>query len=972
MAESFGELLRRLRIAASLTQEALAQECRISPATVAAIEQGRRRAPRLSTVRLIADALELSPADREMLARAADQAGTGQAGTGQAGTGQASTEAAQPPERPAAGPMRPAIAGLPAMRTSFIGRERLRATISAALADSQLVTLVGPGGVGKTRLAARLAEQAAPGYGLGAVFIDLVPVREGFISQAVAAQLGVTEGPGRSLDAALHEYLARGPSLLVLDNCEHLLEVVAPFVEKLLANCADLTVLATSRERLAIPGERTVIVPPLSLAGNGRTGTAGSEAETLFFDRARANDPGFSAAAQVVGEICARLDGVPLAIELAAARSASLGADGLLAGLDDYLRLLAGSRGAQARHRSLRAVIDWSHDLLEPDERVMFRRMGAFIGGFDLDAAAAVSPDVGRGAVADLIGRLTDKSLLTHHRGPEGSRWQMLETIHAYAVDRLAESDDQLAVHDAHLTWAAGLAAELERRVQAPDGWRAAFDAVADDLRVALRREPANAQARAVSHRLARALGHLAYARRFMVEARTHYQAAAALADRSDEAAVDLRTAADVAMVQGHGTIAFGLLLTAADRAGAGGDSSARASCLGYAVTIADRFAAEFTAEVPHDQLRSLLDDAAAAAGPGDPVASAYVAAARAWIAHAEKTVPDLALASAALAAARLTHDPILISGALDAVVGALDARGRLREAHHVNSERADLLERLPRHDPRAGAEIIDTFHMVTEIAVTAGDLPAALASASMTQGDDIVGGQPHRTASKPILALALQGRFDEAFAQAAIMWAEWGKAGRPVARWMGTALYGVVLGHGLRGDEQGRRDWLARLAELIGAEGEQVLGGNLEVAAAFTNARIALHEGRIDAATDAIAGVDGMGEPWYESPHWHSLRPYAWAIAAEVAVVAGLPEAQSRLVAATPAGAENYWAAACLARANGRRHGDAELLERSVAGWERIGARFERACTLLLLPGRVGEGLAGLAELGCRPPAAS
>src|SRR6185437_13893470 len=141
---------------------------------------------------------------------------------------------------------------------------------------------------------------------------------------------------------------------------------------------------------------------------------------------------------EVISQVCARLDGIPLAIELAAARSASLGVDGLLAGLDDHLRLLAGSRVAHERHRSLRAVIDCSHDLLDDDERVMFRRAGVFIGGFDLDAAVAVAGlgrDNDRGAIADLIGRLTDKSLLIHRHGPEGSSWQMLETIRAYAVD---------------------------------------------------------------------------------------------------------------------------------------------------------------------------------------------------------------------------------------------------------------------------------------------------------------------------------------------------------------------------------------------------------------------------------------------------------------------------------------------------------------------------------------------------------
>ena len=840
-----------------------------------------------------------------------------------------------------------------------------------ALAYGQVVSLVGPGGVGKTRLAARTAEAAASRYRAGAVFVDLVPVREGFVSQAVAALLGVTEGPGRSLDAALYEHLTGARLLLVFDNCEHLLAVVAPFVEKLLANCADLTVLVTSRERLAIPGEVVITVAPLSLVGGSE-----SEAEALFVDRAKISDPNFSGDADAVSQVCARLDGVPLAIELAAARSASLGVDGLLAGLDDHLRLLAGNRGAQERHRSLRAVIDWSHDLLDDDERAMFRRAGVFVGGFDLDAATAVSGLGNRGAVADLIGRLTDKSLLNHRNGPDGSRWRMLETIRAYAVGRLAESGDEPLVREAHLRWAAELAADLEHRIETGLPWLGAFDAVADDLRAAFALEP-DQRGGVVNHRLGRALGHLAYARRFMAEASKHFVMAAARAGDPNEAAADLRAAADVAMVEGNGQVAFDLLMASAERAGAAGDPAGRTVALAYAVTVADRFAAEFPAEIPHDRLRQMLNEAAAICPADDKVAAAYVAAAAAWVASAEKTVPDLALAARALAAAHPTGDPVLVSGALDAVVGALDAGGRLHEAHQVSKERAELLGRLPRHHPRAGAEIIDTFHMVTEIAVTAGDLPDALATARMAQADDIVGGQPYRTASKPILPLVLTGRFDEAFARAATMWDEWRKAGRPSARWMGPAIYGVVLAHGLRGDSEGQREWLARLGELVGAGGEPAAGSvhapvggtNLVWAAVFADARIALHSGQIDAAVTAVGNLNGARQPWYEAPRWYSLRPYAWAVAAEAAVIAGLPDAADRLAEAAPAGAENYWAAACLHRAGARLHADRALLERSVAGWERIDARFERACTLLLLPERADEGLAELAALGCGPP---
>ncbi len=859
------------------------------------------------------------------------------------------------------------VVGLPAARTSFIGRSYEQAGVLSALAGSRLVTLLGPGGVGKTRLAARIAEVAAAEYPLGTVFADLVPVREGFVTEAVAALLGVTEGPGRSLDAALHEYLARGKALLVLDNCEHLLQVAAAFVEKLLADCADLTVLATSRERLAIPGERTVRIPPMSLVPGEAGDMAESEAEVLFLDRALASDPQFTATAAVLTELCARLDGMPLAIELAAARSASLGPDGLLAGLDDHLRLLAGSRSSNERHSSLRAVIDWSHDLLDEGERAMFRRLGVFAAGFDLAAAMAVSSMSNRGAVADLIGRLTDKSLLSHRRGADGSRWQMLGTIRRYALDRLAASDEEDAVRQAHLGWAAAMADDLEGRLEKGEEWRTAFDTVADDLRAALI-TATGPNGHDVSHRLARTLGHLAYARRFLLESRRHYEVAAAHAPPA-QAAWDLRAAADVAMAEGDGGVAFDLLLASAQRAAEAGDSAAQASALAYAATIADRFAGNFPVEAPHDRLRQLFDEAARVAPADDPVTAAYLASAAAWTTQPEKSVPNPALVGDALAAARRTGDPVLISGALDAVVEALDASGRLHEAHQTNSERAALLDRLIRHDPRAGAEIVDTFHMVTEIAVTAGDLPAALSTARMAQDDDIAAGQPHMAASKPILPLVLQGRFDEALAQAASMWEAWQRAGQPPARWMGPAAYAAVLAHGLRGDDAGHDEWLARLGQITGTGAHRASGTNLASFAAFSDARIALHQGRIDEAVAAIADLPLGREPWYGTPHWYSARPYAWAIAAEVAIVAGLPDAGDRLAAAAPAGAENYWAAACLARAAGRLNGNHAALAESLAGWERIDARFERACTLVLLDGHADEGRAELRALGCHPP---
>src|SRR5688500_15264331 len=359
---------------------------------------------------------------------------------------------------PDAGPPPPGgVAGLPAARTSCVGRTAERAGVLAALAEHRLVTLTGPGGVGKTRLAVVVAEAAGPAFPFGGAFVDLVPARADSVPQAVAAALGVGEGPQRPLEAAIAGRLARGRSLLVLDNCEHVVDAAAGFVERLLAACPSVTVLVTSRERLAVPGERVVALRPLPL---------GSDAERLFADRAVAPvDPG------AVADLCARLDGLPLAIELAAARSAALGGPGLPTGLADYLRRLVGGRGQEARHRSLRAVIGWSHDLLDVEERALFRRLAAFAGGFDLPAAAAVG-GVELPVAADVLGRLVDKSLVVHEKG----QWRLRATIRAVALDRLREAGETADVQGRYRQWAVERAAALAK----PGGeeWRAEVDAV--------------------------------------------------------------------------------------------------------------------------------------------------------------------------------------------------------------------------------------------------------------------------------------------------------------------------------------------------------------------------------------------------------------------------------------------------------------------------------------------------------------
>jgi hypothetical protein len=310
----------------------------------------------------------------------------------------------------------------------------------------------------------------------------------------------------------------------------------------------------------------------------------------------------------------------------------------------------------------------------------------------------------------------------------------------------------------------------------------------------------------------------------------------------------------------------------------------------------------------------------------------------------------------------------VLISGALAAAVAAAREAGQLRESYRLIQERALLLDRLLRHDPRAGAEIVDTLHAAADSAAIIGDLPAALASARRGQGDSIVVGRHDLTRGMEVVPLVLQGKFDEALDHAADMWDEWQRESRPASRWIAPASYAAVLAHGLRRDEQGRQLWLARVSELVSSSDPTAIRG-LAGFAAFADARIALHRGDLERAAEAAAGLGIGSGPWFGARHlqYDSL---ALAVAVEAAVIQGAPDAAERLAHAAPAGAENRWAAACLARAAGRHTGDVASLEESLADWEHLEARFERAITLLLMPGREAEGLAELDALDCPPPA--
>jgi len=369
--------------------------------------------------------------------------------------------------------------GFPAALTSFVGRVGEVAEVAGLLAKYRLVTVTGPGGVGKTRLAAEVARAVAGRFADGAWLVELAGVEDpALVAVTVAAALGVQQDRGGSLMQALAGVLARRQLLMVLDNCEHVLGAAAELCGALLPAADDIRVLATSREPLGLAGEARYRLPPLALPGPDSTsGAASSEAVALFADRARQLDRHFTLdgrSGPMVAQLVQRLDGVPLAIELAAARVEALGLAPLLDRLDDRFPLLIGSdRTAPPRQRSLAATVAWSYELLSGQEQQVFRQLALFPGPFTLDGAVAVA-----GAAAEpAVLRLVDCSLVVPPRaGPDGrARYQMLDTLRAFGMERLVEAGEEQAAAVALAVYARQVAEEAAAGLETSTGEVAAM-----------------------------------------------------------------------------------------------------------------------------------------------------------------------------------------------------------------------------------------------------------------------------------------------------------------------------------------------------------------------------------------------------------------------------------------------------------------------------------------------------------------
>jgi predicted ATPase/DNA-binding XRE family transcriptional regulator len=457
--ESFAQLLKRHRIAAGLSQEALAERAGVSVDAISALERGVRHAPYKATLDLLIGALTLNDDARHEIEEAATLAR-------------------------ARGPQAQRLdllPNLPPQLTSFVDREKVVAEIKELLQSHHLVTLIGTGGAGKTRCAIKVGADLLDAYDDGVWLAELAPISDpSLVASVIARMLSVQEAPNRPMLDTLLAYLKRKRLLLILDNCEHVIEEARHVVAAILHGCNDVHILATSRESLTTAGEQAYRMSSLAVPSKSELLSTEEMSQygavQLFTDRATSADNRFTLSVESaphVAEICRRLDGIPLAIELAATRVRALSPKQLAQKLDERFRVLtAGNRSALPRHQTMRALIDWSYDLLSDDERRLFRKLSIFAGGFTLETASAVWSDeaIDEIATLDLLSSLVDKSLVQAEQVGDGMGYRLLESTRQYAREKLTEAGEYDVVAREHARAFLALAEQLK------DAWETAAD----------------------------------------------------------------------------------------------------------------------------------------------------------------------------------------------------------------------------------------------------------------------------------------------------------------------------------------------------------------------------------------------------------------------------------------------------------------------------------------------------------------
>jgi predicted ATPase/DNA-binding CsgD family transcriptional regulator len=829
--------------------------------------------------------------------------------------------------------------------SSYVGRVSEREELMAAVAGHRMVTVTGPGGVGKTRLALDVAQDFAATRRDGGWFVDLVHVTDpGMVVAAVASTIGAAEQPGGSIDDAVAAALATADAVIVLDNCEHLAAAVRSCVQRLLASCPSLVLIATSRARLAAPFEWVYAVPGLSVTGES------GDAVTLFVERAVAAGAIDTFDRQQVGDLCRALDGMALAIELAAARVPSLGLDGLMAGLDHRLRLLTSGVGVPDRHRSLRDAIAWSYDLLAPPDAALLRAVAVFTSWFDVDSAVAVAGlDGDRSEIADALARLTDHHLLVVDAG-EPTRYRALETIRQFGAEQLTELGQFDSALELHRRWCYGQLRVLARQ-ERDDAWCERLDRVAAEVRASIM-SAIEQHLGTVAGDLAERLAEQLFLRGRPAEAQHRYEQAAELSPAGTDRIRLLRLAAGAAAARMMGNDTLRLLDDAATEAVSLGELAAAAEARAWMVIYIHSYPG-IIADVPSDdECEAWLADARAHAG-GSPSADAAIA--------------DAAIAAAATTGRPFAHpDTIRVAeqaarcardaGALLAASAALDhlsvchlVHADLAKALETLGRRGEVLESLPL-DASTGFQFNDHLLMASEVHLAAGNLAQAARYADTLAALACYREQDHLAVARRIKVDAMAGHLEAAVARGDRFRIAWERAGRPIAGNLGVTTYAMGMVHGLLGDESGRRQWSDITGTLLGDP--IYLQGSFTAWVPTLDALVALDRDQPDLAAELLsADIDGP-DPWqsFVSALW---RPWYAALWAEAAALTDHPDAGRRLRRSITATSENPIATTIVHRARDLALGNYDNFSAHARTFGELGCVYQQHRTETLLERR-------------------
>jgi predicted ATPase/DNA-binding CsgD family transcriptional regulator len=824
---------------------------------------------------------------------------------------------------------------LPAPATPFLGRGVERAELTRALAAQRLVTAVGPGGIGKTRLAISVAGDVAAGHRDGVWFVDLDRVTEpAAVIGTVAELVGVPEQLALSPDAALVAALARRDGLLVLDNCEHLLDGVRECVDLIVNGCPRLTVLATSRARLMLPYERTYPVPGLSV-----TDTDGGDAVALFIARVAAAtgeaeppDPARAAA------LCRALDGVALAIELAASRYATLGLDGLEAGLHDRLRFFTDGSPTAARHRSLRDTIAWSCDLLAPADQALLRRVAVFASWFDVTAARAVAArDSDRAAVADGLAHLADHSLLVADRGAP-TRYRALETIRQYGEEQLATAGE-LATVQANLDeWCRLQLSELAA-AEPDDTWCFRFDQVVDDVRAALLRCAADPDRREPATELAAQLAGQLWLRGRLMEAERRYEQAAELSPSRADRVQQLRLAAGAAGTGYLGTEMLRLLRESADLARLVGDTGGAAGDLAWMSLFITR-APGIMAQTRTDEEAADLLAEAEAISDGSARTGAAITLAKAFADYRGLSVERT---EQAIELARKADDPALEDAGLDLLTAVHLRFDDIPAAVATVRRRDATIASLPMVALHGFAHS-DHAQYGCEVMLASGDVREAseyadrLARLPFNREEGLLG------LARRLKVDAFAGHFDAVLHNATLFRDSWERLGEPVVPNLASSAGAVAMVHGILGDDEMRARWLRMTDDLNG--GQPTI--TTQAWAPIFDALVALHHADFRAASKRLAIDPDDAQTW-----WHAgqilYRPWYAAVWAEAAVLDRRADARARIQRARHAARANPVASAMIARSAAFAAGDRSAVENLAGTFGTLGCPYQQARSRVL-----------------------